>query len=187
LKRFAALLRKGASSCFCPPLSINHKHLTFNLFMRAVIQRVLSSSVSVNGQIVGKIPDKARGLCVLVGITHDDTQDDADYVIRKILTTRYWPDENGTQWKRNVQQIDGSLLLVSQFTLYSKFKGTKLDFHRAMGPEEAKAMFDGIVERLKKDYKEDKVETGEFGGYMNVHIENDGPVTTIVDSKQRDF
>lgn len=152
--------------------------------MRAVIQRVLNASVTVQGNTVGSIE---RGLCVLVGITHDDTKEDLAHILRKVLTTRYWDDENGKPWSKNVVQIDGGVLLVSQFTLYSKFKGTKLDFHRAMEHEKAKEMFNEVVEAFKKEYKEEKIQTGEFGSKMKVNIVNDGPVTTIVDSRERDF
>lgn len=153
--------------------------------MRAIIQRVTSASVSVNGKIISQIKN---GLCVLIGICHDDTEKDANYICDKLLKIRLWPEEGkggkvGRPWAVNVQQLDYDVLLVSQFTLYARLKGNKPDYHGAMAPQEAKKFYQIFVEKVHKTYKKDtKVHDGEFGAYMSVDIQNDGPVTIDLDS-----
>lgn len=152
--------------------------------MKAVIQRVLSGAVTVEGEVVGAIEN---GMAVLVGIGREDTADDMDYIVRKILGVRIWGSEDGSKWWcRNVKEINGGILLISQFTLMHVLKGNKPDFHHAMPPEQALEMFNTMRDRLKKEYAEDKVATGKFQHYMNINLVNDGPVTILLDSKKRE-
>lgn len=151
--------------------------------MRVVIQRVNQAKVTVSGDITGSIE---RGLCLLVGITHDDTEDDLKYIVDKTLNMRIFPEESGDSgFDQSVTDINGGLLLVSQFTLYaSTRKGRRPGFTDAARPEQAEPMFDQLVDsfRLNSGLK---VETGVFGASMNVEIENAGPVTIILDSSDR--
>ena len=151
--------------------------------MRAIIQRVNSASVTVSGETTGSIE---RGLCLLVGITHDDTEDDLKYIVDKTLNMRIFPEESGDSgFDQSVQDIAGGLLLVSQFTLYATTrKGRRPGFIEAARPEQAQPMFDELVDsfRLNSGLR---VETGMFGASMNVEIENAGPVTIILDSADR--
>lgn len=151
--------------------------------MRAVIQRVNRASVSVSGEITGSID---RGLCLLVGITHDDTADDLNYIVDKTLNMRIFPEESGDSgFDQSVIDIEGGLLLVSQFTLYaSTRKGRRPGFTDAARPEQAEPMFNELVDafRLNSGLR---VQTGVFGASMNVEIENAGPVTIILDSEER--
>merc|ERR1711935_9957 len=142
-------------------------------FMKLIVQRVNHAAVRVNGEVVGSI---GAGLCVLAGVNRYDTDDDVIWCAKKLLTTRFFERE-GKQWNGNVVQLDGEILAVSQFTLYAVLKGTKPDFHNAMGGEQAQRMFDLFVNEVKKGYKADKVATGQFGADMKVELENDGPVT----------
>ena len=152
--------------------------------MKAVIQRVCSASVTVSNEIISSIKN---GLCVLIGISRDDTEKDIDYIVKKILTIRLFEDEagaEGTKWSKNVTERDFEVLCVSQFTLQSTLKGTKPDFHLAMGADQSKDFYEKFLESLKKAYKSEKVKDGKFGAYMNVNIQNDGPVTILLDSKK---
>ena len=150
--------------------------------MKAVIQRVLTASVSVSGELVSSIQ---RGYCILVGISKDDTEKDMDYIIRKILNIRLFSDEDSnTRWNKSVIDKDFEILCVSQFTLQSVLKGTKPDFHQAMAAEKSKDFYDKFLDSLGNLYKKDKIKNGKFGNYMKVSIENDGPVTIILDSKK---
>ncbi|CBZ26125.1 putative D-tyrosyl-tRNA deacylase [Leishmania mexicana MHOM/GT/2001/U1103] len=151
--------------------------------MKAVIQRVLSGSVTSEGEVVGSIQ---KGLAVLVGIARDDTADDTEYILRKILGARVWSNEDGSKmWCRNVKEIDGEVLLISQFTLMHVMKGNKPDFHNAMPPEDALKVFNTLRDKLRCEYAPHKIATGNFQHYMNIHLSNDGPVTLILDSKKR--
>lgn len=142
--------------------------------MRFVIQRIKEASVTVDNEIVGKI---GKGIMILVGLTHDDTNDYIDMVTDKFLNLRLWDDDKGVRWKESVKSQGLEILLVSQFTLYSFMKGNKPDFHQAMENEKAQVMFNAIVDALKKKYDPNKIQTGKFGAYMNVSLINDGPVT----------
>jgi len=147
--------------------------------MKAVIQRVKSASVEVDGRIVGDI---GRGLMVLLGIGKDDTIRDIQWMVDKIINLRIFENENG-KLDESLLDIKGELLLVSQFTLYGDCsKGRRPSFTDAMGAEEAKRLFEIFVAKAKE--KIEKVETGIFQTTMNVSIINEGPVTLIVDSKQ---
>ncbi|NQW20417.1 MAG: D-tyrosyl-tRNA(Tyr) deacylase [Chloroflexi bacterium] len=151
--------------------------------MRAVIQRVNRASVSVSGELMGLID---HGLCLLIGIKHDDTEDDLKYIVDKTLNMRIFPEESGDSgFDQSVLDVGGGLLLVSQFTLYATTrKGRRPGFIEAARPEQAGLMFDQLVEsfRLSSGLR---VETGVFGASMKVDIENAGPVTIILDSEDR--
>lgn len=147
--------------------------------MRAVVQRVTSSVVVVDGETIGKIE---KGLNVLIGICKDDTLDDLKYIKEKLINLRIFQDE---QDKMNLSILDvkGHILAISQFTLYGDCrKGRRPNFMEAMGGEDAKELYDKFVLMLKETGL--KVETGKFGADMKVKINNDGPVTILLDSKK---
>lgn len=149
--------------------------------MRVVIQRVKSSQVAVAGVIVGKI---GRGLNLLVGIADTDTAAELDWMARKCLELRLFPsEESGTgRWEKSVQEIEGELLVVSQFTLYGDCrKGRRPSFDRSAAPNRAKDLYDRFVDKLRQSGL--RVETGEFGAMMQVLIENDGPVTFLLEKE----
>ncbi|KAJ2888224.1 D-tyrosyl-tRNA(Tyr) deacylase [Coemansia asiatica] len=150
--------------------------------MRAVLQKVLQARVTVGDRIVGDI---GQGVCVLVGISHEDTKEDLEYMAKKILSIRVFDDENGSMWKKSVKDLNLQVLCVSQFTLYGKTtKGSKPDFHEAMKSSESKQVFDDFVNRLGQLYDPEKIQTGEFGAMMRVSLVNDGPVTLELDSRK---
>lgn len=142
--------------------------------MRAIIQRVTKASVTVGEDQISSI---GRGLCVLLGISTDDTQRDADYIVRKILNLRLFDDENGRAWSKSVMDREFEVLCVSQFTLQCILKGNKPDYHSAMPAELAQPFYDSILESMRTAYKPELIKDGKFGAYMQVHIQNDGPVT----------
>jgi D-tyrosyl-tRNA(Tyr) deacylase len=145
--------------------------------MRAVIQRVSEASVQVNGECTGQI---RSGLVVLLGIAIEDTQADADYLSEKIIGLRIFPDEEG-KFDRSVQDVNGAILVVSQFTLYGDCrKGRRPSFTAAAGIDKALPLYEYFVETLKR--KNISVATGRFQATMAVHLVNDGPVTLIIDS-----
>ena len=144
--------------------------------MKFVIQRVKNAQVDVNNKTIGKIDN---GFLVLIGITHTDTKEIADYLVKKLINLRIFEDENG---KMNLSLIDinGSLLLVSQFTLYADCSGgNRPSFIDAAKPEIANELYEYIISECKK--KIDKVQTGIFGADMKVSLLNDGPVTIILE------
>ncbi|ABR31164.1 D-tyrosyl-tRNA(Tyr) deacylase [Thermosipho melanesiensis] len=148
--------------------------------MRAVVQRVNSANVDVNGKIIGKIK---KGLLVLLGVGKNDTESDAEYLVNKILNLRIFDDNKG---KMNLSLLDikGDILIVSQFTLYGDCRrGRRPSYSDSASPEKAKKLYEYFVEKIRKEYNI-KVETGEFGAYMKVNLENDGPVTLLLDSKK---
>ena len=140
--------------------------------------RVTSSQVAVKNQIVGKI---GRGLILLVGIANTDTETELDWMARKCLELRLFGGEEGaTRWQKSVQEIEGELLVVSQFTLYGDCrKGRRPSFDDSAAPEIAKDLCDRFVAKLRNSGL--RVETGEFGAMMHVSIENDGPVTLLLE------
>lgn len=147
--------------------------------MRAVIQRVNFSSVEVDGKIVGKIE---KGLNVLLGITKDDSEEDIKYLRDKIVNLRIFEDETD-KMNKSLKDVGGELLIISQFTLYGDCrKGRRPNFMSALNGEEAEKLYDEFVNQCKEEVE--KVETGIFGANMKVSIENDGPVTIIIDSKK---
>ncbi|VDN07054.1 unnamed protein product [Thelazia callipaeda] len=152
--------------------------------MRAVIQRVTKAAVFVDGQLESSIN---RGICVLLAISREDTADDVQYMIRKLLGIRIFPNvDSGKRWDKSVKDLELEILCVSQFTLCSILKGNKLDFHRSMDPLKSQQFYQSFLEQLKKAYTPERIKDGRFGAMMNVQIENDGPVTLILDSKSRD-
>lgn len=146
--------------------------------MRIVIQRVKSSKVEVDGEIVGKI---GQGLNLLVGIAATDTEAELDWMARKCLDVRLFPTESGgDRWEKSVQEIGGELLVVSQFTLYGDCrKGRRPSFSSSAAPKLAKALYEQFVAKLRQSNL--RVETGKFGAMMQVSIENDGPVTLLLE------
>ena len=151
--------------------------------MRAIVQRVKNSRVEVEDKIIGKIE---KGLNVLIGISKEDTEADIDYIVRKVLGMRIFEDEND-KMNFSVEDIGGSILLISQFTLYGDCrKGKRPDFMKAQGGEKAKELYDKLVLEFKNKLGENKIETGEFGADMQVYIQNDRPVTLLLESK-KDF
>ncbi|MDJ0557156.1 MAG: D-aminoacyl-tRNA deacylase [Microcoleaceae cyanobacterium MO_207.B10] len=147
--------------------------------MRVVIQRVKSSQVKVNQEIVGKI---GKGLNLLVGIATTDTEKELDWMARKCLDIRLFPDldSDSNRWEKSVTDIGGELLVVSQFTLYGDCrKGRRPSFDRSASPEAAKRLYQLFVDQLK--LSDLKVETGIFGAMMEVEIDNDGPVTLLLE------
>jgi D-tyrosyl-tRNA(Tyr) deacylase len=151
--------------------------------MRAVIQRVNKASVTISGEVTGSID---RGLCLLIGITHEDTDDDLNYIVEKTLNMRVFPEESGDSgFDQSVKDIAGGILLVSQFTLYaSTRKGRRPGFTDAARPEQAEPMFEQLVDSFRMNSGL-RVETGLFGASMTVEIENAGPVTIVLDSAER--
>ena len=147
--------------------------------MRIVLTTVLSASVTINNEVVGKIN---RGFCVLIGFTHEDNKEIVDKMIDKMLGLRVFPDENGLT-NLSIYDIKGEILSVSQFTLYADLaKGRRPSFVNAMRPDEAKALYGYFNEQVKAKYG--AVETGVFGADMKVSSVNDGPFTVILDSKE---
>ena len=147
--------------------------------MRAVVQRVTSSSVSVDGKVIGAI---GRGFNVLIGIAKDDTMDDLNYIKDKIVNLRVFQDEND-KMNLSLLDVEGEILAISQFTLYGDCrKGRRPNFMEALGGDEAIKLYDEFVKMLKATGL--KVETGEFGADMKVEIHNDGPVTILLASKR---
>ena len=147
--------------------------------MKFVIQRVNNASVTIDEKIVGKIN---KGFLVLIGVSNDDTKEIAYKMIKKLIGMRIFEDENG---KTNLAlaDVDGELLLVSQFTLYANCKkGNRPSFINAGAPDMANEMYEYIIEKCREMVK--VVETGEFGADMKVKLENDGPFTIVLDSEQ---
>lgn len=147
--------------------------------MKAVIQRVNKARVSVDGEVISSI---GKGLCVLLGISRTDTIKDIQFMVRKLLNLRIFEDENGKRWNKSVKDYNYEVLCVSQFTLYSKLKGNKPDFHLAMAPEQSEKFYNDFIQQLRTTYSPDLVKDGKFGAFMQVHIENDGPVTIELES-----
>ena len=147
--------------------------------MKAVIQRSLESKVSVDDKVTGKIN---QGLVILVGFTHDDTLDDIDYIVRKVVNLRIFDDENHVM-NKSVQDVGGQILSVSQFTLMADTqKGNRPSYINALSGDKATTLYDTFNKKLSAFVP---VETGIFGADMKVEITNDGPVTIIIDSKNR--
>lgn len=145
--------------------------------MRAVVQRSLASSVVVDGREIGRIN---RGMVVLVGISQGDSSKEAQYIMDKVINLRIFPDDEG-KMNRSLLDTGGSVLLVSQFTLYGDArKGRRPSFIEAELPEKALPLFNYCVEHIKNQGVE--VATGEFGADMLLTIQNDGPVTILLDS-----
>ena len=172
--------------------------------MRALIQRVHSESVSVrhpelhNHALPPSHPSQplpesitkiGKGAVVFLGISAEDTLTDCDYVLRKTMSLRLWPDNDDAenkQWTKSLLDLNLDVLFVSQFTLLAECtKGEKPSFSRAMTPKEAKEMYDLFVQKARDEYKENGIKEGQFGAMMDVHIENDGPVTVLIGSQNK--
>ena len=151
--------------------------------MRVVIQRVKQSSVTIDGEVVAKI---GAGLMILVGIEPADTSADADYLCGKISRLRIFDDENGVM-NRSVCDVGGELLVVSQFTLFAQTShGNRPSYIRAARPEQAIPLYEEFVSKLETA-SGICPQTGRFGAMMDVELINDGPVTIIIDSRQKEF
>lgn len=147
--------------------------------MRAVVQRVNEASVSIDNEIVSKI---GKGLLVFVGVKPDDTKTDRDYIINKVTNLRIFEDENG-KMNLSVKDVDGEILIVSQFTLYGDCrKGRRPSFVRAGDPKEAEQVYNDFIEEILKEPL--KIQTGVFQAEMDINLINDGPVTMLLDSEK---
>lgn len=147
--------------------------------MRFVIQRVTEASVTIDSEISGKI---GKGYLVLIGVADTDTKEIADKMIRKMIGLRIFEDEQG-KTNLSLADVDGGLLLVSQFTLYANCKrGNRPSFIEAGKPDMANEMYEYIIEKCRESV--DEVQTGEFGADMKVQLLNDGPFTILLDSDQ---
>ncbi|MFB6275588.1 MAG: D-aminoacyl-tRNA deacylase [Halothece sp.] len=145
--------------------------------MRVVIQRVQSSKVEIQGNVTGEI---GRGLNLLVGIGASDTEAEVDWMVRKCLDLRLFPGENSNRWDYSVQEIQGEILVISQFTLYGDCrKGRRPSFSESATPDRAQLLYEQFVNKLKESGLH--IATGEFGANMQVNIDNDGPVTLILE------
>lgn len=151
--------------------------------MRAVIQRVSRADVSVNHEVVGAIQ---QGLVVYLGIQFDDGDEDMDWLIDKIIGLRVFEDFAG-KMNRSVLDIEGDVLVISQFTLYGNLKkGTRPSFHRAAPPAVAAPLYEAFIQRLSSAMGK-AVPSGVFGAMMYVDAMNEGPVTLVLDTRQKDF
>ncbi|KAG0675445.1 D-tyrosyl-tRNA(Tyr) deacylase [Pichia californica] len=162
--------------------------------MKVVIQRVKSASVTVDNAIVSEIK---KGLCLLVGISTDDTTDDVSKLASKILKLKLFEDTDqsagtntewvGKPWMKSIVDINGEILSVSQFTLYANIKkGAKPDFHKAQKGQHAIELYNDFLSQLKSGMNnENSVKDGQFGAMMDVALVNDGPVTIVWDTKEK--
>ena len=144
--------------------------------MKLIIQRVNQASVLVEGQCIGSIK---KGYLVLLGVGREDTKETVDFYVNKMLKLRIFADENG-KTNLSLMDVEGELLVVSQFTLYADCKkGNRPNFLNAGAPDQARELYEYFVSECRKQVR--KVETGEFGADMKVNLENDGPFTIILD------
>lgn len=147
--------------------------------MRAVVQRSYEASVKVDDKIIGAID---WGMVVLLGVKDNDTEEDLKYILRKVLNLRIFDDENGVM-NKSILDVGGSILLISQFTLYGDVrKGNRPSYSNAAGFEEGKALYEKMIEEIEKS--DIKVETGSYGADMKVSLINNGPVTILLDSEK---
>ena len=150
--------------------------------MKVVLQRVASASVTVEDRIVGAIQ---KGILVLVGIEDADSQEDIDWLVTKITQLRIFGDDNGVM-NLSVEEVNGEVLVVSQFTLHAATKkGNRPSYIKAAKPEIAIAIYNQFVHQFEKEL-EKKVQTGQFGADMKVSLLNDGPVTILIDTKNKE-
>jgi D-tyrosyl-tRNA(Tyr) deacylase len=148
--------------------------------MKFVIQRVTEASVTVDQEVIGAI---GKGYLVLIGVGANDTKEDADFYIKKLIGLRIFEDENG-KTNLSLKDVNGELLLVSQFTLYANCrKGNRPSFIEAGAPDHAEALYEYIIEECRKQIP--VVQTGSFGAEMKVSLVNDGPFTIILDESIR--
>ncbi|KAM9155107.1 D-aminoacyl-tRNA deacylase 1 isoform 2-T2 [Pangshura tecta] len=133
--------------------------------MKAIIQRVTQASVTVGGEQISSI---GRGICVLLGISLEDTHKELEHMVRKVLNLRVFEDESGKHWSKSVMDKQYEVLCVSQFTLQCILKGNKPDYHMAMPAEQAESFYNNFLEQLKKAYKPELIKDGKFGAYMQL-------------------
>lgn len=144
--------------------------------MKIVIQRVTNAQVEVDKKVIGKI---GKGFLVLLGVTHEDTKENADYLVKKLCKLRVFSDEND-KMNLSLKDVNGELLIVSQFTLYANCKdGNRPSFVEAAKPEQANELYEYFCSECKKN--DIKVEKGIFGADMKVSLLNDGPVTIVIE------
>lgn len=148
--------------------------------MRALIQRVKQSSVEVDGETIGEI---GIGILILLGVTHTDTEDSAQYLALRCSNLRIFEDSED-KMNLSVKDVKGETLVISQFTLYGDTtRGNRPSYSEAAQPELAESLYDKFVYHLRNELGDDKVKTGKFRTMMNVHLINDGPVTVMIESK----
>jgi D-tyrosyl-tRNA(Tyr) deacylase len=147
--------------------------------MRAIVQRVSEASVTVENKQISAIN---KGILVLLGIHNKDTISDVQEMSKKLYKLKLWPDDQGKPWKKNTKEMEYQMLIVSQFTLYGVLKSNgQPSFHRAMGGEESRLLYDELIRNLKTLLDSDSVHGGSFGDMMNVALINDGPVTIDIE------
>lgn len=150
--------------------------------MRAVIQRVSEASVNIDGEVRSSI---GKGFMILLGVEGDDTEEDADWLCKKILGLRVFSDDQGLM-NHDLNQANGELLVVSQFTLHASYKkGNRPSFIKAAKPDQAVPLYEYFVKQLSA-LTDVQVKTGEFGADMKVALVNDGPVTIVMDTKNKE-
>ena len=150
--------------------------------MRAVVQRVSEASVAIGGQIKGAIQS---GLVVLLGIEETDTTEDIEWLSGKLVRLRVFNDEQGVM-NRSVQEVQGGILLISQFTLFASIKkGNRPSYSRAARPEVAIPLYEAFIRKLTEDLGK-PIQTGEFGADMKISLVNEGPVTVVIDTRNRE-
>ena len=147
--------------------------------MKVIIQRVLHASASVDGKVVSSI---GKGLCLLLGINRNDTHQEIEYIVNKVLNLRLFEDASGKKWEVGVRDAGLEILCLSQFTLCCVLKGNKPDFHQAMHGDKSSEMFGDCVKRFRDLYSTEAVKSGLFGSYSHILLENDGPVTIDLES-----
>ena len=149
--------------------------------MKVVIQRVSEASVVIDDSVAASIK---RGLLILLGIVNEDTKEDIDWLCKKIINLRIFPDENNVM-NTSVLDAEGDIILVSQFTLHaSTKKGNRPSYIKAAKPDVAIPLYESFINTLQSEIKK-PIQTGQFGADMKVHLINDGPVTIIIDSKDK--
>ncbi len=157
-------------------------NFTFALIMRAVIQRVTRAAVTIDGKVAGQIKD---GLLVLAGMEDADNDEDIVWLSNKVVNLRIFNDEAGVM-NRSVLEVGGGILLISQFTLHaSTKKGNRPSYIKASKPDVAIPLYEKLIAQLQRDLGK-KVETGRFGADMKVELLNDGPVTIVIDTKNKE-
>ena len=159
----------------------NPKRKTKTILMKVVIQKTLNASVTIQNQMVAQIKE---GLLVLVGIEDSDNEEDINWLSKKIINLRIFSDENGVM-NNSILQTDGDIIVVSQFTLHaSTKKGNRPSYIKASKPNFAIPMYEKFVQKLEVDLGK-KIQTGKFGADMKVELINDGPITIVIDSKNK--
>lgn len=150
--------------------------------MRIVIQRVSHASVTIDGEVKSKI---GKGYLVLLGVCEEDSQEDVEWLVKKVIGLRVFDDENGVM-NRSIMDVGGEILVVSQFTLFASYKkGNRPSWLRAARHEISVPLYESFCKRLSEALGK-KVGTGEFGAYMKVELLNDGPVTICMDTKNKE-